>query len=207
MSEMGKIWDMTTNLTPILSEQIQRNKVRLGHLVRERRIELGLRQKDFRDQGGPSGPTMFRIESGKLSDKPHQQMLERLDMCLRWQMGSCRSILDGGEPIPSTIRSQVQEARKAREVGQVTSADWIAVPTLRINDLLIILSRLANQAVLEGAGEEVIRDAQTARLIAVDLIAIAIATERGDAPTRKLVEKMEAESRGITRTIRTTHEE
>lgn len=42
-----------------------RDRIRLGKLVRQRRVELDLNQDQIADLGGPSPDTMVRFERGK----------------------------------------------------------------------------------------------------------------------------------------------
>lgn len=72
---------------------------RLSGFVLERRTDLGLTQEDVRAAGGPSTATMRLIEGGlKTSYLP--AILRRLEDALRWEHGSVRRILAGGDPAP-----------------------------------------------------------------------------------------------------------
>jgi hypothetical protein len=68
-------------------------------LVRERRDDLGLTQAAVAAAGGPSSATMRLIE-GALQQGYQPAILNRLEDAIRWQRGSVRTVLDGGDPVP-----------------------------------------------------------------------------------------------------------
>jgi len=74
---------------------------RLAECVRERRADLDMTQEDVSAAGGPSGSTQRLIE-GALQDRYQPVILRRLEHALRWQRGSVRAVLDGGDPVPVT---------------------------------------------------------------------------------------------------------
>jgi DNA-binding XRE family transcriptional regulator len=70
----------------------------LGRLIRERRAELGLTQREVQSFGGPSAATLYQLESGQRgSYRPH--ILRRLERALGWGAGSVRRVLAGGLPV------------------------------------------------------------------------------------------------------------
>jgi transcriptional regulator with XRE-family HTH domain len=70
----------------------------LGRLIRERRAELGLTQREVHSVGGPSPATLYQLESGhRGSYRPH--ILRRLERALGWGAGSIRRVLEGGLPL------------------------------------------------------------------------------------------------------------
>jgi hypothetical protein len=71
---------------------------RLAGFVRERRIELGMTQEDVRGAGGPSTATMRLIE-GALQENYQPATLRDLERVLRWERGSARIVLSGGDPV------------------------------------------------------------------------------------------------------------
>lgn len=77
-----------------MSDDLQR----FARIVRARREELGLRQDQMRDAGGPSTTTMTKVENA--ADAPSRVTLRKLDAALRWEPGSAARALDGGEPTP-----------------------------------------------------------------------------------------------------------
>ncbi len=69
----------------------------LAQLIRERRAELGLTQREVHSVGGPSPATLYQLESGhRGSYRPH--ILRRLERALGWGAGSVRRALAGGMP-------------------------------------------------------------------------------------------------------------
>jgi transcriptional regulator with XRE-family HTH domain len=70
----------------------------LAQLIRERRAELGLTQREVHSVGGPSPATLYQLESGhRGSYRPH--ILRRLERALGWGAGSVRRALAGGMPL------------------------------------------------------------------------------------------------------------
>jgi hypothetical protein len=78
---------------------MEQDWLRLAECARERRRDLGLTQEEVSAAGGPSTATLRVIERGRQSRyKPAN--LRRLESALRWERGSVRAVLDGGEPVP-----------------------------------------------------------------------------------------------------------
>jgi hypothetical protein len=71
--------------------------VRLGKLVRARRLALGLTQDAVQAAGGPSDRRQTAIELGRLP-VPTPFTLAKVDRVLRWEAGSAERVLEGGEP-------------------------------------------------------------------------------------------------------------
>jgi transcriptional regulator with XRE-family HTH domain len=70
----------------------------LARLIRDRRAELGLTQREVHSVGGPSPATLYQLESGhRGSYRPH--ILRRLERALGWGAGSVRRALAGGAPL------------------------------------------------------------------------------------------------------------
>lgn len=71
----------------------------LASVVRERRAELGLSMARVASLGGPSEPTLVRLESGA-SPPLRSPTLQKLDMVLQWPTGTARALYhDGVEPV------------------------------------------------------------------------------------------------------------
>ena len=68
-------------------------------VVNLRRRQLGLSLAAVATQGGPSEPTMVRIESGE-SPPLRVATFKKLDHVLRWAEGSAATAYEGGEPTP-----------------------------------------------------------------------------------------------------------
>ena len=81
---------------------------RLADLVSERRADLGMTQEDVRAAGGPSTATMRLIEGG-LQSRYQPVILGRLETALKWERGSVRRILAGGDPVPVSEEPPVPE--------------------------------------------------------------------------------------------------
>lgn len=71
----------------------------LAKHVQQRREELDLTQLDLRALGGPSNSTLTQIEAAR-PPTPSRATLHKLDKGLRWEPGSARQVLSGGEPAP-----------------------------------------------------------------------------------------------------------
>ena len=70
---------------------------RLAKAVRLRREELGLRQDQMRNRGGPSTTKLTEIERA-MPPAPTAGTLRKLDVSLGWAAGSAAAVLAGGEP-------------------------------------------------------------------------------------------------------------
>ena len=71
---------------------------RLADFVSERRADLGMTQEDVRAAGGPSTATQ-RLSEGNLQSRYQPVILGRLETALKWERGSVRRILAGGDPV------------------------------------------------------------------------------------------------------------
>ncbi|AZV00692.1 immunity repressor [Gordonia phage Lilas] len=76
------------------------HEARLGDLVRQRRAELGLTQKEVHQAGGPTDTTLTKIENGEWTPGNRKNTLRKLDVGLAWVPGSAARVLAGGEPTP-----------------------------------------------------------------------------------------------------------
>lgn len=72
---------------------------RLGVAVKMRRLSLGLSHDEVKQAGGPSDTTVSKIENDA-AGVPARITLQRLDTALRWEPGSARAVMDGGQPTP-----------------------------------------------------------------------------------------------------------
>lgn len=70
---------------------------RLGMAVKSRRQQMGYTQQDVTRDGGPSDTTQTGIELGTASGVS-PATLRKLDTALRWQPGSAKAVMDGGDP-------------------------------------------------------------------------------------------------------------
>lgn len=76
---------------------VREDRQRLARMVKERRDELGVRQDQMRDRGGPSTTKMTEVER-VIGPTPTPQTLRKLDAGLGWAQGSAARVLAGGEP-------------------------------------------------------------------------------------------------------------
>ena len=77
---------------------------RLADFVSDRRADLGMTQEDVRAAGGPSTATQRLIE-GALQSRYQPVILGRLETALKWERGSVRRVLAGGDPVPASDES------------------------------------------------------------------------------------------------------
>lgn len=70
-----------------------------GRAVSARREALGLTHDEVRDRGGPSSPTLTKIEREGGPDTVGDSTFKKLDKALKWERGSARRLwLDGTTP-------------------------------------------------------------------------------------------------------------
>lgn len=87
---------------------------RLASHILERRKALKVTQQDVRAAGGPSTATM-RLLEGAHQDNYQPRILAQLERGLRWEPGSVRAILAGGEP---TVIGGEREPEDPAEAGR-----------------------------------------------------------------------------------------
>jgi hypothetical protein len=130
---------------------VQEHSSALGEAVRQRREELGVSRALLRQRGGPSEPTVIRIEHGKLPH-PSEVTLVRLDTALAWQSGSAKAVVDGGTPIPlaSHERPWVPGA------GSATISIDVVAALIGVADQLMVLARQErpDRLALAGVAQE-----------------------------------------------------
>lgn len=171
----------------ITSTDDDRDRRRLAEAIRERRSELGLRQEDLKDLGGPSAETVSNYESGDIPVNPQDRTLAGVDTALRWQLGSSRSILNGGAPATIDVRAEYSTARVLREhIADVTgetvdTKKWCAVPRHSIQDLAVTAAKLSALTRHHTSTHPDVFDAAAQiHLLAADLLALCIGTDRSD---------------------------
>lgn len=91
---------------------------RFGEIVRLRREELGLRQDQLPE--GPSTTALTGIENGR--SMPAAVTLRKLDSSLRWEPGSAKRTLEGGQPTP------LSEARATSTESETDESRWSYAP-------------------------------------------------------------------------------
>lgn len=113
--------------------------VRFGRLVVQRRRVLGLTTRDVHHAGGPSTPTLNRIEAGRIG-QPSRNTLVKLDRALQWQPGSAARTFDGGlpetlEPTPAPSPSTSQPI--------VATVDGVTISTETLSNLVDLVDQVA----------------------------------------------------------------
>lgn len=76
---------------------------RLGRAIRKRRKELGYRQRDLKEHGGPSVVTVRLIETAQ-HPSPRPGTFDDLETALQWPTGTCQQILNGDRPTTATYQ-------------------------------------------------------------------------------------------------------
>ncbi|MEU0500026.1 helix-turn-helix transcriptional regulator [Nocardia sp. NPDC005998] len=127
------------SLTMQSPSELSRHK-RFGRIIKERRDELGLTQMQIGDLGGPSAPTIRKIEDGDAAISTHT--LNKLDAPLRWLPGSAARTYAGGDP---TAREGAAPAASTDE-SIVSGPDSIRFEISDLTGLLAASGRL-NDAV------------------------------------------------------------
>lgn len=101
----------------------------LGDAVRERRLRLGLTQRQAAEACGLSDRTFIRVEKGT-GPVVRDIALSRLDDGLRWEPGSAQRALEGGEPTP--LASQPSRRAADDPFEWVMRQDWSTEKKLRV---------------------------------------------------------------------------
>ncbi len=83
---------------------------RLGSRVRQRRLELGLSQRDAAQAAGVSNQTWSNVELGRGASDLKLAGVER---AMRWQAGSAVAVATGGEPTETGGPDRTVEERLA----------------------------------------------------------------------------------------------
>ncbi|MBY6480113.1 MULTISPECIES: helix-turn-helix domain-containing protein [unclassified Rhodococcus (in: high G+C Gram-positive bacteria)] len=99
---------------------------RFSDHVRERRRQLGLTRVQVRDRGGPSEPTLTKIERAELAE-PTPATLAKLDVGLGWVAGSAARLLSGGNV--RTVEGNEASSAQFPDVGHL-ALDVAAVAQL-----------------------------------------------------------------------------
>lgn len=127
--------------------ELSRRQKRFGRIIKERRDELGLTQLQIGDLGGPSAPTIRKIEDGDAAIST--TTLNKLDGPLRWLPGSAARTYAGGTP------AVADPAPTARHPGEsvVAGPDSIRFEIADLTGLLATAGRL-NDAVEKGTASD-----------------------------------------------------
>lgn len=98
-----------------------RDYAKLAKLARRRRAELGLALNDANAKaGGLSNRTWQRVEKGLDIRETNYVKIDRL---LEWAPGSCLSVLEGGEPVPTEQIAEAPGVQKSPLPPEVLDAE------------------------------------------------------------------------------------
>ncbi|MBP2189433.1 helix-turn-helix domain-containing protein [Nocardia goodfellowii] len=160
--------------------ELSRQK-RFGRIIKERRDELGLTQMQIGDLGGPSAPTIRKIEDGAAAISTHT--LNKLDGPLRWLPGSAARTYAGGTP---TAR---ESAPDAGDESIVSGPDSIRFDIADLTGLLASAGRLNDSVEHTGVTEPAVLAAVAELNGVVSRLSARYATamlERNGGPGRDL---------------------
>jgi transcriptional regulator with XRE-family HTH domain len=102
---------------------------RLATAVRARRDERGWTQLEVAARGGLSIDRIQAIE-GTRSDRYSSRTFAKLERALEWESGSCRAILDGGDPTPADLVRTLAETTANLDAYIERRAQEIAAPRI-----------------------------------------------------------------------------
>lgn len=115
--------------------------IRFGRLVVQRRRVLGLTTRDVHHAGGPSTPTLNRIEAGRVG-QPSRDTLVKLDRALQWQPGSAARTFDGG--LPETLEPPpVSSPTTPQPI--VATVDGVMINTETLSHLVDLVDQVARR--------------------------------------------------------------
>ena len=125
-------------------EAVRHDLAHLGSRVRQRRLELGLTQREASQAAGVSDSTWLAVESGtKVSDRT----LAGVERAMRWQAGSADDVAAGGEPTETAGPDRTIEERLAVIEAELAELrELVETSVLRHDpDLLEQLNRRAGR--------------------------------------------------------------
>lgn len=101
---------------------------RLAELVRQRRVELRLGIEPAAKLAEMSKDTWKRVEAGLTVRPTTYPGIERV---LKWAIGSCRAILEGGEPRLAEAPTEADQSTETIEPEDIRSAVSTAIIATR----------------------------------------------------------------------------
>jgi transcriptional regulator with XRE-family HTH domain len=179
----------------------------LAAVVLDRRAELGMTHDDVARAGGPSSPTMTKIENGRgpISDST----MKRLERALGWVPGSIRAFAKSGELPPlvarseqpaSTPKARADVASKLRrmqeEVEELQNEIAAIESTLALGRSLAGLRSKDRGEVLTTGIAALTRVRDDASLRAQEAVAILLAVEEAVASVRAELDTGTPQRRG-----------
>lgn len=152
-------------------EDVEEPLARLADVVRKRRKELGLTQRQMAEKSGMGLTTVQNLERGAASP-PSRATRDRVEAVLRWEQNSVSAVLRGEEPIP--LESGIAEARAAAEAAAARAT--------------VLRSRLLDALHRPGAysGDEIARLQAAAERAEDESAAAYYALRAGERAGRKL---------------------
>lgn len=129
-----------------LSSVVAPDPGRFGRLIVQRRRALGLTTRDVRNAGGPSTPTLSRLEAGKV-DRPSRDTLAKLDVSLQWVPGSAARTFDGG--LPETLEP-APPPTPTSEHPIVATPSGVMISTETLSALVELVDRIGLGAPTEA---------------------------------------------------------
>jgi hypothetical protein len=127
---------------------------RLAKLVHARRTELRLGIEPASKAGGISKDTWKRVEAGQ---KVWDRSFAGIEAALQWEPGSCRRIIEGGDPVPAGIQpntqpptvTQIPKDELKRLVGDAVQSAAIATKGSMTGDEILALNERVIQELRE----------------------------------------------------------
>lgn len=119
---------------------------RFGRIVVQRRRVLGLTTRDVHKAGGPSTPTLNRIEAGRIR-QPSRDTLVKLDRALRWQSGSAARTFDGG--LPETVEPTPPPSPTISQ-PIVATVDGVMISTETLSTLVDLVDQVVRSGDPDG---------------------------------------------------------
>ncbi|WP_157772998.1 helix-turn-helix domain-containing protein [Rhodococcoides fascians] len=125
--------------------------VRLGIMVRQRRTELGLTQRQVTARGGPAGPVISNVERA-VSSTISASTLDKLDIGLGWAAGSSERALTGEVPLVEDVPVDADRS--------LVPDGFVAVPATAVASLLSTVHALG-RLVNDGIDVDALAEART----------------------------------------------
>ncbi|MFC8065416.1 helix-turn-helix domain-containing protein [Streptomyces sp. NPDC057293] len=124
---------------------------RLGKLVYERRVHLGLGVEPAAKLAGMSKDTWKKIEAGR-SDV-HATSYTKVERALQWAPNSCLRVLEGQEPVvveasavPDAAMAVIPKEELARQVGDSVNSAVLGVKSgMTAQEILALNERVLEE--------------------------------------------------------------
>ena len=123
---------------PKLTDVSSSDPARFARLIVQRRRVLGLTTRDVQKAGGPSTPTLNRLEAGRVA-QPSRDTLVKLDRALQWHPGSAARSFDGG--LPETIEPAPRPSTSPAQ-PIVATIDGVMISTETLSSLVDLVDQV-----------------------------------------------------------------